>query len=179
VEAGADIVKVFPADVVGPAFFQGAQGPLPQIRVMPTGGVDLGTAATFLKAGACCLGIGSQLVEPKAVASAISTVSATSPAVRRYCAEGPPRGAIPPILIAGEPAMFAAPCLFLVFCCASPWSPRLARTGARSAEDTHYTFTFAFQTLRLLTNPAVQQDMKLDADQLKGIAKNQRALADG
>jgi 2-dehydro-3-deoxyphosphogluconate aldolase/(4S)-4-hydroxy-2-oxoglutarate aldolase len=67
-EAGADIVKVFPADVVGPAFFKALRGPLPQIRLMPTGGVDLSTAADFLKAGACCLGIGSQLVEPKAVA---------------------------------------------------------------------------------------------------------------
>ena len=67
-EAGADIVKVFPADVVGPAFFKALRGPLPQIRLMPTGGVDLDTAADFLKAGACCLGIGGQLVEPKAVA---------------------------------------------------------------------------------------------------------------
>ena len=67
-EAGADIVKVFPADVVGPAFFKAIGGPLPHIRLMPTGGVDLNTAADFLKAGACCLGIGSQLVEPKAVA---------------------------------------------------------------------------------------------------------------
>jgi len=67
-EAGADIVKVFPADVVGPAFFRAMRGPLPQIRLMPTGGVDLTTAAEFLKAGACCLGIGGQLVEPKAVA---------------------------------------------------------------------------------------------------------------
>src|SRR5213592_4282665 len=67
-EAGADIVKVFPADVVGPAFFKALRGPLPQIRLMPTGGVDLNTAADFLKAGACCLGIGSQLVEPEAVA---------------------------------------------------------------------------------------------------------------
>src|SRR5947209_8091734 len=66
-EAGADIVKVFPADVVGPAYFKALKGPLPQIRVMPTGGVDLTTAAAFLKAGACCLGVGSQLVEPKAV----------------------------------------------------------------------------------------------------------------
>lgn len=67
-EAGADIVKVFPADVVGPAFFKALKGPLPQIRVMPTGGVDLKTAADFLKAGACCLGVGGQLVEPKAIA---------------------------------------------------------------------------------------------------------------
>src|SRR5437588_7486015 len=68
-EAGADIVKVFPADVVGPAFFKAIKGPLPQIRMMPTGGVDLDTALDFLKAGACCLGVGSQLVEPAAVAA--------------------------------------------------------------------------------------------------------------
>jgi 2-dehydro-3-deoxyphosphogluconate aldolase/(4S)-4-hydroxy-2-oxoglutarate aldolase len=67
-EAGADIVKVFPAEVVGPAFFKALRGPLPQIRLMPTGGVDLTTAADFLRAGACCLGIGGQLIEPKAVA---------------------------------------------------------------------------------------------------------------
>ncbi|MBM4069099.1 MAG: bifunctional 4-hydroxy-2-oxoglutarate aldolase/2-dehydro-3-deoxy-phosphogluconate aldolase [Planctomycetes bacterium] len=67
-EAGADIVKVFPADVVGPPFFKALRGPLPQVRLMPTGGVDLATASAFLKAGACCLGIGGQLVEPKAVA---------------------------------------------------------------------------------------------------------------
>jgi len=68
-EAGADIVKVFPADCLGPAFFKAMKGPLPQVRLMPTGGVDLTTAKDFLKAGACALGIGGQLVEPKAVAS--------------------------------------------------------------------------------------------------------------
>lgn len=67
-EAGADIVKVFPADVVGPAFFKAVRAPLPQVRLMPTGGVDLTTASSFLKAGACCLGVGGQLVEAKAVA---------------------------------------------------------------------------------------------------------------
>src|SRR5262249_44912922 len=67
-EAGADIVKVFPADVVGPAFLKAVRAPLPQIRLMPTGGVDLQTAAAFLRAGACCLGVGGQLVEAKAVA---------------------------------------------------------------------------------------------------------------
>src|SRR5262245_19530965 len=66
-EAGADIVKVFPADVLGPAFFKAMRGPLPKIRLMPTGGVDLNTAADFLKAGACCLGIGGQLVDLKRV----------------------------------------------------------------------------------------------------------------
>src|SRR2546426_233719 len=66
-EAGADIVKVFPADVVGPAFFKALRGPLPQVRVMPTGGVDLNTAADFPKAGAWCLAVVGQLGDPKAV----------------------------------------------------------------------------------------------------------------
>ncbi|HEV3164978.1 MAG TPA: bifunctional 4-hydroxy-2-oxoglutarate aldolase/2-dehydro-3-deoxy-phosphogluconate aldolase [Isosphaeraceae bacterium] len=68
-EAGADVVKIFPAEVGGPAYLKALRGPLPQIRVMPTGGVDLNTAEVFLKAGACCLGVGSSLVEPKAVAA--------------------------------------------------------------------------------------------------------------
>ena len=67
-EAGADIVKVFPADVLGSGFFKAMRGPLPQIRLMPTGGVALNTAGEFLRAGACCLGVGSQMVDPKAVA---------------------------------------------------------------------------------------------------------------
>jgi 2-dehydro-3-deoxyphosphogluconate aldolase/(4S)-4-hydroxy-2-oxoglutarate aldolase len=67
-EAGADVVKVFPADVLGPAFFRALRGPLPQVRLMPTGGVDPTTAADYLRAGACCLGVGGQLVDPKAVA---------------------------------------------------------------------------------------------------------------
>jgi len=66
-EAGADIVKVFPADIVGPAFFKAMKGPLPQVKLMPTGGVDLKTGPEFLKAGAVCLGVGSQMIEPKAV----------------------------------------------------------------------------------------------------------------
>ncbi len=68
-ESGADVVKVFPADVGGPAYFKSLRGPLPQVRLMPTGGVDLTTAESFLRAGACCLGVGSSLVEPKALAS--------------------------------------------------------------------------------------------------------------
>ena len=67
-EAGADVVKIFPADVGGPNYLKALRGPLPQIRLMPTGGVDLNTAESFLKAGACCLGVGGSLVEPKAVA---------------------------------------------------------------------------------------------------------------
>jgi 2-dehydro-3-deoxyphosphogluconate aldolase/(4S)-4-hydroxy-2-oxoglutarate aldolase len=68
-EAGADIVKIFPADVGGPAYLKALRGPLPQVRVMPTGGVDLKTAESFLQAGACCLGVGGSLVEAKAVAA--------------------------------------------------------------------------------------------------------------
>ncbi|MGO9471219.1 MAG: bifunctional 4-hydroxy-2-oxoglutarate aldolase/2-dehydro-3-deoxy-phosphogluconate aldolase [Isosphaeraceae bacterium] len=68
-EAGADVVKVFPADVGGPSYLKALRGPLPQVRLMPTGGVELTTAENFLKAGACCLGVGSALVDPKAISS--------------------------------------------------------------------------------------------------------------
>lgn len=68
-EAGADIVKVFPADVGGPAYFKAIRGPLPQVRLMPTGGVNLDTAQAFLDAGAVALGAGSSLVPKDAVAS--------------------------------------------------------------------------------------------------------------
>jgi 2-dehydro-3-deoxyphosphogluconate aldolase/(4S)-4-hydroxy-2-oxoglutarate aldolase len=66
-EAGADIVKVFPCDVGGPAYLKALHGPLPHIPLMPTGGVDLETAADYLKAGACALGVGGSLVESKTV----------------------------------------------------------------------------------------------------------------
>ena len=68
-EAGADVVKVFPSDITGPRYLKDLHGPLPQVRLMPTGGVTLETAADFLRAGACALGIGGSLVESKAVAS--------------------------------------------------------------------------------------------------------------
>jgi 2-dehydro-3-deoxyphosphogluconate aldolase/(4S)-4-hydroxy-2-oxoglutarate aldolase len=66
-EAGADVVKVFPADVGGPNYLKSVLAPLPQLRLMPTGGVDLTTAADFLRAGACCLGVGSALVDKEAI----------------------------------------------------------------------------------------------------------------
>ncbi len=68
-EAGADIVKVFPADVGGPAYLKALHGPLPHIRLLPTGGVNLETLPSFLKAGACAVGLGSALVEKDAVQS--------------------------------------------------------------------------------------------------------------
>lgn len=65
-EAGADIVKVFPADIGGPAHLKALHGPLPQIRLMPTGGVNLDTLGSFVSAGACAVGLGSALVEKQA-----------------------------------------------------------------------------------------------------------------
>jgi 2-dehydro-3-deoxyphosphogluconate aldolase / (4S)-4-hydroxy-2-oxoglutarate aldolase len=67
-EAGADIVKVFPADSMGGApYLKALHGPLPQVSLMPTGGVNLETAADFLRAGAVALGIGGSLVDSKTV----------------------------------------------------------------------------------------------------------------
>ncbi|GAB4133786.1 MAG: bifunctional 4-hydroxy-2-oxoglutarate aldolase/2-dehydro-3-deoxy-phosphogluconate aldolase [Thermogutta sp.] len=66
-QAGADIVKIFPSEITGPAYLKALRGPLPQVRVMPTGGVNLLTAADFLKAGACALGVGGALVDAKAI----------------------------------------------------------------------------------------------------------------
>jgi 2-dehydro-3-deoxyphosphogluconate aldolase/(4S)-4-hydroxy-2-oxoglutarate aldolase len=68
-QAGADIIKVCAAVVRGRAYLLAGRAPLPQVRLMPTGGVDLTTASKFLEAGACALGVGSQLVEPRAVAT--------------------------------------------------------------------------------------------------------------
>ncbi|CAM3353984.1 bifunctional 4-hydroxy-2-oxoglutarate aldolase/2-dehydro-3-deoxy-phosphogluconate aldolase [Rhodothermus bifroesti] len=67
-EAGADIVKVFPADVVGMAFFKAIKAPMPQLRLMPTGGVTLTNAGDWLRAGACAVGVGSALLDQKAIA---------------------------------------------------------------------------------------------------------------
>eukprot|EP00913_Durusdinium_trenchii_P008796 g8262.t1 len=68
-EAGADVVKVFPADVGGPSYLKALHGPLPQVRLMPTGGVNLNTLPEFVNAGACAVGLGSALVESRAVQS--------------------------------------------------------------------------------------------------------------
>lgn len=62
--AGADFVKVFPAGAVGgPAYISALKAPLPQIKMVPTGGVSLKTAAAFLEAGAEALGVGADLVD--------------------------------------------------------------------------------------------------------------------
>ncbi|BBM70589.1 bifunctional 4-hydroxy-2-oxoglutarate aldolase/2-dehydro-3-deoxy-phosphogluconate aldolase [Rhodothermus marinus] len=67
-EAGADIVKVFPADVVGMAFFKAIKAPMPQLKLMPTGGVTLTNAGEWLRAGACAVGVGSALLDRAAIA---------------------------------------------------------------------------------------------------------------
>lgn len=69
-EAGADVVKLFPAGALGGAkYLASLKGPLPQIQMIPTGGVSLATAAEFLRAGAFALGVGSDLVDAKAMAA--------------------------------------------------------------------------------------------------------------
>lgn len=68
-QAGADIVKIFPSEITGPKYLKALHGPLPHVRLMPTGGVNLETATEFLRCGACALGIGSSLVDPKVVAA--------------------------------------------------------------------------------------------------------------
>ena len=69
-EAGADAVKVFPASAMGgAAYLRSLKGPLPQIPLIPTGGVSVATTGEFLRAGAFALGVGSDLVDAKAVAA--------------------------------------------------------------------------------------------------------------
>ena len=66
-EAGADIVKVFPATALGPGFFSDLRGPLPHVRLMPTGGVTRENAGDWIRAGAVAVGVGSALVDTKAI----------------------------------------------------------------------------------------------------------------
>jgi len=64
-EAGADMVKLFPADIGGPDLVKAILAPLPQLQIVPVGGVDLGTAADFIRKGAAALGVGGALVNQK------------------------------------------------------------------------------------------------------------------
>ena len=61
-EAGADFIKIFPADKLGPGYIKAIRGPLPHLKIVPTGGVDLETAGEFLKAGCVALGVGGSLI---------------------------------------------------------------------------------------------------------------------
>jgi 2-dehydro-3-deoxyphosphogluconate aldolase/(4S)-4-hydroxy-2-oxoglutarate aldolase len=67
-EAGADAVKIFPANAVGGSkYIKSLRGPFPQIEMIPTGGVNLETIGDFLKAGACACGVGSELVDASTI----------------------------------------------------------------------------------------------------------------
>jgi 2-dehydro-3-deoxyphosphogluconate aldolase/(4S)-4-hydroxy-2-oxoglutarate aldolase len=68
-EMGADIIKVFPATSVGPGYLKDIRGPLPQIKLMPTGGVSIDNVGDWLRAGAVGVGVGSALVDTKAIAA--------------------------------------------------------------------------------------------------------------
>ncbi|MEX2601352.1 MAG: bifunctional 4-hydroxy-2-oxoglutarate aldolase/2-dehydro-3-deoxy-phosphogluconate aldolase [Balneolaceae bacterium] len=66
-EWGADVVKIFPADVVGMGFFKGVKAPMPHLKLMPTGGVSLDNAREWIQAGASAVGLGSALVDKESV----------------------------------------------------------------------------------------------------------------
>src|SRR5262249_40915763 len=67
-QAGADLVKVFPADTLGPEYIRAVKAPLPQVRMCPTGGVTAENAGEWIKAGASCVGAGGSLVSKKFLA---------------------------------------------------------------------------------------------------------------
>lgn len=64
---GADVIKIFPATALGPQFIKDVRAPLPQVRLMPTGGVSLDNAGDWIKAGAVAVGVGSALLDTKAI----------------------------------------------------------------------------------------------------------------
>ena len=64
-EAGADFIKIFPADTFGPGFIKAIRAPLPHLRIVPTGGVDVHNVGDFFKAGCVALGVGGSLVSAK------------------------------------------------------------------------------------------------------------------
>ena len=68
-EAGADVVKVFPATALGPSYLKDIRGPLPQVKLMPTGGVSIDNAGDWIAAGAVAIGVGTAMVDAKAVAA--------------------------------------------------------------------------------------------------------------
>ena len=84
-EAGADVIKIFPASAMGGAkYLKGLKAPLPQVEMIPTGGVSLATAQEFLEAGAFALGVGADLVDPKLIAAGTPEVITEN--ARKYLA---------------------------------------------------------------------------------------------
>ena len=80
--AGADIVKVFPANIVGPQFFRDLQGPFGQIPLLPTGGVTVENAGTYIKSGALALGVGAGLLDWQRLDGDFARVTAATRAMR-------------------------------------------------------------------------------------------------
>jgi 2-dehydro-3-deoxyphosphogluconate aldolase / (4S)-4-hydroxy-2-oxoglutarate aldolase len=68
-DAGADVVKVFPATALGPGYLKDVMAPLPQVKLMPTGGVTVENAGDWIRAGAVAVGVGSSLLDTNAIAS--------------------------------------------------------------------------------------------------------------
>ena len=68
-DAGADVVKVFPATALGPSYLKDVRAPLPQVKLMPTGGVTLDNAGEWIRAGAVAVGVGTALLDAKAIAA--------------------------------------------------------------------------------------------------------------
>ena len=66
-QRGADIVKVFPATALGPSYIKDVRAPMPELKLMPTGGVTLDNAGDWIRAGAVAVGVGSALVDSKAI----------------------------------------------------------------------------------------------------------------
>lgn len=80
--AGADIVKVFPANIVGPQFFKDLQGPFGAIPLLPTGGITVENAATYIEHGALALGVGAGLLDWQRLDGRFERVTAATRALR-------------------------------------------------------------------------------------------------
>lgn len=88
-EAGADAVKVFPADIVGMAFFKAVLAPMPHLKLMPTGGVSLTNAGDWVRAGAWAVGVGSALLDRRAIEEGrFDVLTENARTLRRSIAEG-------------------------------------------------------------------------------------------
>ena len=81
-QGGADLVKVFPAQHFGPRYLQDLLAPMPDLQLVPTGGVDLDTVGQWLAAGAVCLGVGSSLVRRNLIS--VGDWSGLADLARRY-----------------------------------------------------------------------------------------------
>ncbi|MBB6645344.1 bifunctional 4-hydroxy-2-oxoglutarate aldolase/2-dehydro-3-deoxy-phosphogluconate aldolase [Halobellus ruber] len=91
-EAGADIVKLFPASSMGPGHLSSIAGPLPQIPLMPTGGIDVDNVADYIEAGAAVVGAGSAIMDAEAIeAGDFESITETAREFTRVIAEA--RGA--------------------------------------------------------------------------------------